>query len=201
MATRKPLEATKDDYYRELGKFVETYTNVEVALHLTFHNYAKVSIPVAAAIKRNSNAATLVLMIRGLLKVHKFDRVMVEDVTACLDQFDAISDFRNGTIHRIAKPLKSGERETTNITTLRSWDALEVSTHAVQDLRSATFDLARMSIRLFWHFSRSKADRAPEFRSAMLAPWLYIRVQPSKPNLQRRSAHPKPKRPPHASPQ
>jgi hypothetical protein len=184
-----------DSYYLALGKFVHAYSQVEAALHLTFHQFAKIECGVANTIKRQSNAGTMSGIIRNLLIENDFPAEIIFEMRSVLDRFTLIADFRDRTIHRGARLSEDGTFISDNRPTMRSIETLEVVHFDLKHLQDATADLQSIIIRILAAADpESVKDDPPEWRRFAHSPWRYKPVQPEKPHQPAKPA--KPKHPP-----
>lgn len=187
-----------DDYYMALGKFVHCFAQVESTIHINFWRFAGIDAMVANTIKRQTNASSLIAIIRNLMEVNDFTEEDREEFDDIANQFGNISAFRDLAIHRGAKATENGDFQSDNWATARSKETLEIMSFDLDSIKKATQDLQFITLRIF-----ALADKDEPMEEGLAVelyqPWRYRHVQPSKPHQPPQKKKPIHQRPPPAS--
>ena len=185
-AVRVPAKqiADRDNYHRELGRFIDMFAKVEMELQLALWHYAKTTKEVSRAIFSGTRIDGSIKFIRRILAAQKSSDSSRTDLEFIFAQITAINDVRNDIIHHGAHSISGGYAIITN-----SFIALtkeHIKTHRIAPgiLSNMTFDLIKILVHLR---VRHSGRKVPPTIEKHVQPWLHASWQykPPQPPLAR----------------
>ena len=166
-------------YYEALGRFVDAFSEVEIAAARALWKYADVNQSTAKIVFSGTRADQGNRYIKEILEITKASVELREDFEDIAQQFGVISRVRNDVLHYGASGIAEGKGLVSNESRAKSTPR----TFAISpgDLKKMTADLRKILFRLnYVHIGRplprSRSIRE-ELNQVLRAPWQYKFVE------------------------
>ncbi len=185
-------------YYAHHGRFVQRYTGVESALHLMFRHVLGSGDETGRAISGGMRLADVINTTKRLMKTRNLPVAQQDDFKAITDHLGEITKLRDFLVHR-SSYFDGRIVTSTNETTSKSVDDIQVLKLNIKDIDGAANDCARVMFRIAALIWGPNHGLPPEAVQNMLEPWSYKHRQPETPNRVSRSNPQEPQHPPPPS--
>jgi hypothetical protein len=173
-----PPPPSEHEYYQRVGEFVVAYAQAECIIHELARKLSGLKEDKARAIFAGSRIGDLKTRILAMLRLGKRGKKIIDDVMACLHQFDVIGSQRDKLVHRYVN-YESGSLKISNEMTAKSMLEYEQDLFGLNDLLCLQLDCLRLTIRLN-HVANPRVRRyaARDFLINLHKPWFYKAVPP-----------------------
>jgi hypothetical protein len=190
------------DYHSALGRFVDMFATVEIAISLTLWAYAKTRPNIAKVIFASTKIDQGSTLIKQLAEATDASETLRDDLEKVTQQLGIINGVRNAILHYGAKSIAEGNAIVSNaLKAKREPTEFSISPKSLDDM---TADLQKIATHLHYrHLGRAVplgafGQRALE--GVLQSPWRY--KHPSQPTVQTKAArspqhHRRGLKPPH----
>ncbi|WP_158816928.1 hypothetical protein [Methylocapsa sp. S129] len=164
------------EYHSALGRFVDRFSQVEMAVAFTLWHYAKTPYPIARAAFSGTNLDAAISSIKRLFEVTEIPEKAQEEITWLFDQLSKIRKARNDILHYGAINVPEGDAAVTNAAKALTRDRIEHFPISPAILDNMSADLKKILVRLHLnHLGRPKISPASlkMFDEALQNTWRY----------------------------
>lgn len=167
-----------DEYYSALGRFIDMFAQVEIAVNFTLWHYSKTSTDIAKIIFSGDRVDSSSQYIKQIAEATGARRELRDDLKHIFDQLGVISGNRNHIVHYGAQSIADGEGMVSNAFKAKG-DPKEfpISPTALNEM---TADLRKISFHLrYVHYSginlhmNCHAGGLDNLNEILRAPWRY----------------------------
>lgn len=178
-------EQLRDAYHLALGRFLDTYSQIEATMHELLWHYAKTSRPIAQAVFSGLKIDAEMGLITRLTEVRRVSKTAKADLAYVFAQLGQLNSARNDILHYGSHPHISGERMVSNFLLALDKKRLREFPISAEKLMAMNGDCIKILVHLRHnHLDRKKPlsdETADLYRYFLQEPWSYKHPQVGPP--------------------
>jgi hypothetical protein len=175
--------AARDDinrrYWLALGRFIDAYSTIELALNLSLRHYARVPEPVAQAIFFNTRIDNAIQLLNRLIEMGEISDPAKTDLKYLFAQLSIINRVRNDIIHYGANFDNAAVAIVSTSVFVHKENRIRETPISPQLLEDLIYDLGKIHAHFIAnHVGLQDSDGVhhPEQEALLKASWRYKRA-------------------------
>jgi len=136
------------DYHEALGAFVDTFANVETAMHIALRWHTKTTLPTARAVFSGTRPDTAAQFFNRMAEVGIIGSTEWAEFKPVIEQLMKINGARNLILHHGATAIREGRGFVTDAVRALTFNRIKYIPISPEILRYMTRDLLKIFVRL-----------------------------------------------------
>ena len=145
---------TEDDIaeiqYKEIGRFVALYSQIETMVRSVYYRYCGVDDEVGRAITGGMRLIDIIASVKRVIIVKQFDQQMYDSIESIFRDLSELAKFRDKLVHRQWNVI-GDMSELSNVGTAKANHLIEVEKISPKEIMTWTLKIPRIIVPLSTH--------------------------------------------------